>query len=76
MLTGFTEEAFRELKNHKDDPVFQNATLVLDAMSIKEYIQYDQKAKKNFGYVDYGSGSTAGNGFAELGPRSPRNLHF
>ena len=30
-------------------------------MSIKEYIQYDQKAKKNFGYVDHGAKSTAGN---------------
>ena len=35
--------------------------MVLDAMSIREYIQYDQKAKRNFGYVDCGARSTAGN---------------
>ena len=61
MTTGFHEEAFEELKNHRNDPKFENATLVLDAMSIKSYLQYDHKLGRNFGYVDHGSRSSEGN---------------
>ena len=53
-MTGFHEEAFQELRNHKGDPEFENATLTLDEMSLKSYLNYDPKLKRNFGYVDHG----------------------
>ena len=57
---GFNEEAFKELSAHKDDPIFKNCTLVLDAMSVKSHIQYDPSLQRNFGFVDYGGHATSG----------------
>ena len=58
-MAGFHDEAFQELKTHQGDPIFENATIVVDAMSIKEYLQYDPKIKRTFGYVDHGANATA-----------------
>ena len=58
--TGFHQEAFEELSRHKDDPMYKDATLILDAMSIKSVIQFDPSKKQNFGFVDHGGLATSG----------------
>ena len=60
--TGFHQESFNELRNHKGDPDFSDATLTLDEMSLKSYLNYDPKMKKTFGYVDHGANSTTTSG--------------
>ena len=38
--------------------MYSDATLILDAMSIKSVIQYDPSKKQNFGFIDHGGHST------------------
>ena len=40
--------------------MYSDATLILDAMSIKSVIQYDPSKKQNFGFIDHGGHSTSG----------------
>ena len=40
--------------------MYKDATLILDAMSIKSVIQFDPSKKQNFGFVDHGGLATSG----------------
>ena len=57
---GFQDPAFEELLLHKGDITFSDASLCIDAMSVKESIQFHQKLGKCFGYVDQGGQSSNG----------------
>ena len=69
---GFQVPALNELKNLRDEEIklgkeenrvinnYQYASLVIDAMTLKEQIQLDKKTGKMFGYVDLGVGCSGG----------------
>ncbi len=53
-LPGYSNEAFDELKSHSEDDNYTNGCLVVDGMSIKELVEFDQGLGRPFGYIDYG----------------------
>ena len=48
----------QELELGKND--YENASLVIDAITLKEQIQFDKKSGKLFGFVDLGGGCSGG----------------
>ncbi len=51
---GFQQEAFAELQAHAGNPNYQNASLAVDGMSLKELSEFDPHIKRIFGKVDFG----------------------
>jgi len=49
---GFMEEVFNAVSNFPDD--IRDVNLIIDAMSIKKYTQWDRKGDRMWGYCDYG----------------------
>ena len=60
-LPGFIGESLDELAKHRGEKDYQNASLCLDGMSIKELVEYCPEIDKGrvFGTVDYGDKMTS-----------------
>lgn len=62
-LPGFQSESFNELKVLAEKDInYQDAALIIDGMSIKEYSEYDPHLQRTFGMVDYGGNQTLNEG--------------